>query len=56
MWLAYRAFGGFAVLGAPVAAPGELPGGGGASQTFEHGTIELHPEDAAPCNVVLLPR
>jgi hypothetical protein len=54
MWLAYQTFGGFDVLGAPLAAPGPLPGGGAGSQSFEHGRIELHPENAAPCNFVLV--
>ena len=56
LWLAYQAFGGFEVLGAPIALPDSLPSGGGASQAFEHGTIELHPENAPPCNVVFIPQ
>lgn len=56
MWLAYEALGGAASLGAPIEAPRTSPATGIVSQSFEHTVIELHPENAAPCNVVAIPR
>ncbi len=56
MWLAYQSFGGFRALGAPAAEPTQSPTTGVLSQTFAHGTVELHPENPAPCNIVLIPR
>lgn len=53
MWLAYGAFGGYSALGSPVAGPIQSSTTGIMSQTFAHGTLELHPENAAPCNFVL---
>jgi len=56
MWLAYEAFGGLSVLGPPAAAPRRSPTTGIVSQPFAHGTLELHPENPAPCNIVLVPQ
>ena len=56
MWVAYEAFGGVSVLGAPVAAPTHSPATGIVSQPFAHGAIELHPENPPPCNIVLIPK
>jgi hypothetical protein len=54
MWLAYAAFGGLSVLGPPLGAPTRSRTTGILSQPFAYGTLELHPENAAPCNFVLL--
>jgi hypothetical protein len=54
MWLAYQAFGGAAAVGAPKAAPVQSVVGGIVSQAFERAVIELHPENPAPCNIVLV--
>jgi peptidoglycan/xylan/chitin deacetylase (PgdA/CDA1 family) len=56
MWLAYEAFGGLSVLGQPAAAPRRSATTGVVSQPFAHGTLELHPENPAPCNIVLIPQ
>ncbi|MGO9834913.1 MAG: polysaccharide deacetylase family protein [Polyangiaceae bacterium] len=56
MWLAYEAFGGLSVLGQPAAAPTQSPTTGIVSQPFAHGVLELHPENPAPCNIVLIPK
>ena len=56
MWLAYETFGGFPALGAPTGEPKRSPTTGIMSQPFARGTIELHPENPAPCNIVLIPR
>jgi peptidoglycan-N-acetylmuramic acid deacetylase len=51
-WVAFQRFGGAAELGAPLGAPeqGEV-----LTQRFEKGRLELHPEWAAPCDVVFVP-
>lgn len=51
MWGAYVALGGAARLGNPVDVP-RMNGAGLWSQSFERGTVELHPENIAPCNSV----
>ncbi len=56
MWLAYEALGREPELGLPVAAPVVNPETNILSQTFERATVELHPENEAPCNVVAIPR
>jgi peptidoglycan/xylan/chitin deacetylase (PgdA/CDA1 family) len=56
MWLGFQAFGGESALGAPVAAPVQNPDTGIVSQAFERATLELHPENEAPCNVVAVPQ
>ena len=56
MWRAYEAFGGAAVLGAPADAPTQSPVTGIVSQRFERAVLELHPENPAPCDIVLIPR
>jgi peptidoglycan-N-acetylglucosamine deacetylase len=56
MWSAFRVLGGSAVLGRPISAPTPSPGSGVVSQAFERATVELHPENRAPCNVVVIPR
>lgn len=53
-WEAYAAFGGEDALGKPLSSPARQDSGA-LGQSFEHGTIELHPEEPAPCDVVLLP-
>ena len=53
MWGAYAAVGGAKRLGAALQAQTQNPDTGIVSQTFERGVLELHPEDAAPCNVVI---
>jgi peptidoglycan/xylan/chitin deacetylase (PgdA/CDA1 family) len=56
LWVAYHALGGAEVLGAPRGAPERSAETGIVSQPFEQATIELHPENPAPCNVIALPR
>jgi len=41
-------------VGAPKAAPVQSVVGGIVSQAFERAVIELHPENPAPCNIVLV--
>jgi peptidoglycan/xylan/chitin deacetylase (PgdA/CDA1 family) len=56
LWRAYERLGGAAVLGAATASPTRGGAGTGpVSQSFAGGTVELHPELATPCDVVLLP-
>jgi peptidoglycan/xylan/chitin deacetylase (PgdA/CDA1 family) len=54
MWVGFQALGGLEVLGAPIEAPVQNPETGILSQAFERGIIELHPENEAPCNVVVI--
>jgi peptidoglycan-N-acetylglucosamine deacetylase len=56
MWTAYEQLGGSDVLGAPTAAPTQSPATGIVSQSFEHATLELHPENPPPCNVIAIPQ
>ncbi len=56
MWVAYRAFGGREALGASLGAPQRAQDTGIVSQAFEGATIELHPENPPPCNMILFPR
>jgi hypothetical protein len=55
MWSAYQNLGGSAVLGAPVASPSSASATGEISQQFEHGLVEIRPDVAAPCNVIMTP-
>lgn len=50
----YLAAGGASVLGAPVEAPRERLGSRALSMEFEHGTLALHPEVEAPCDVAVV--
>jgi peptidoglycan/xylan/chitin deacetylase (PgdA/CDA1 family) len=52
LWLAFEQLGGEALLGKPLGVPKRADV---YSQTFERGSIELHPEWAAPCDVVFVP-
>jgi peptidoglycan/xylan/chitin deacetylase (PgdA/CDA1 family) len=52
MWVGFQAFGGESALGPPIAEPAQDPVSGIVSQAFERATLELHPENEAPCNVV----
>jgi peptidoglycan/xylan/chitin deacetylase (PgdA/CDA1 family) len=54
MWSAYQILGGSEVLGLPLVAGTRSTNTGTVSQRFEHGTIELHPENPPPCNIVVL--
>lgn len=56
MWLGYEALGGVDALGAPVGAQARAPESGIVSQAFERASIELHPENQAPCNVIAIPQ
>jgi len=56
LWVAYYALGGAEALGAPLGAPERSADTGIVSQPFEQASIELHPENPAPCNVIALPR
>ena len=56
MWVGFEALGGEPVVGPPIEAPAQNLDTGIWSQTFEYATIELHPENEAPCNVVAIPR
>ena len=56
MWVGFQAFGGESALGVPLAAPVQNPDTGIISQAFERATLELHPENEAPCNVVAFQR
>lgn len=53
MWSAYAAMGGAERLGAALAAQTVDRETGLVSQAFERGVLELHPENPAPCNVVV---
>ncbi|MEY2933476.1 MAG: hypothetical protein RL033_4225 [Pseudomonadota bacterium] len=55
-WLAYHALGGAPELGAPLGAPERSARTGIYSQAFERATIELHPENPPPCNIISVPR
>jgi hypothetical protein len=55
MWVAYHAFGGREVLGASLGAPQRSEETGIVSQVFEGATIELHPENPPPCNMIVFP-
>ena len=55
-WVAYHALGGEQALGAPLGAPERSAETGIYSQPFERATIELHPENPPPCNIVSIPR
>jgi hypothetical protein len=55
-WVAYRALGGAAALGAPLGAPERSAETGIYAQPFERATIELHPENPPPCHIVAIPR
>jgi peptidoglycan/xylan/chitin deacetylase (PgdA/CDA1 family) len=54
MWLAFQALGGRDALGVPLEAPVQNLETGILSQAFENAIIELHPENQAPCNVVVI--
>jgi peptidoglycan/xylan/chitin deacetylase (PgdA/CDA1 family) len=54
MWRAYQSAGGFATLGAPRSACVQSSTGS-ETQSFERATLELHPENPIPCNVVAIP-
>jgi peptidoglycan/xylan/chitin deacetylase (PgdA/CDA1 family) len=54
MWLAHQALGGLQELGAPVAIPERSGDTGIWSQRFEFATVELHPENPAPCNFIAI--
>jgi hypothetical protein len=55
-WRAFERLGGAAALGGATAVAARAGAGTGAvSQAFAGGTVELHPELAVPCDVVLLP-
>jgi peptidoglycan/xylan/chitin deacetylase (PgdA/CDA1 family) len=54
MWRAYESAGGAAKLGAPTGAPDTDATTGVTSQPFEHGTLALHPERAAPCSEMMM--
>ncbi|HEU4577987.1 MAG TPA: polysaccharide deacetylase family protein [Polyangiaceae bacterium] len=56
MWVAYHAFGGRETLGAPLGAPERSEESGIVSQAFEAATLELHPENPPPCNMIAFPR
>jgi peptidoglycan/xylan/chitin deacetylase (PgdA/CDA1 family) len=56
MWVAYHALGGAEAFGAPLGPPERSPGTGIVSQAFEQASIELHPENSPPCNVIAIPR
>jgi peptidoglycan/xylan/chitin deacetylase (PgdA/CDA1 family) len=56
MWRAYEVFGGTSALGAPVSAPMQSPSTGIMSQRFERAIVELHPENPAPCDIILIPQ
>jgi peptidoglycan/xylan/chitin deacetylase (PgdA/CDA1 family) len=56
MWLGFQAFGGESALGKPIAQPSQNAATGIVSQAFERATLELHPENEAPCNVVAIPQ
>jgi peptidoglycan/xylan/chitin deacetylase (PgdA/CDA1 family) len=53
MWRAYAAVGGEARLGGALSAQSRDAATGIVSQAFERGVLELHPENAAPCNAVI---
>jgi len=54
MWVGFQAFGGESALGEPIAEPVQNPETGIVSQAFDRATLELHPENEAPCNVVAI--
>jgi peptidoglycan/xylan/chitin deacetylase (PgdA/CDA1 family) len=56
MWVAYHALGGAEAFGAPLGAPQRSLDTGIVSQAFEQASIELHPENPPPCNVIAIPR
>jgi peptidoglycan-N-acetylglucosamine deacetylase len=56
MWVGFESLGGEGVLGVPIAAQERNPETGIVGQAFEHGFVELHPENQAPCNVVAIPQ
>lgn len=56
MWVGFESLGGEAALGVPIGVPERNPETGIVSQAFERATVELHPENQAPCNVVAIPR
>jgi peptidoglycan-N-acetylglucosamine deacetylase len=56
MWLAFQSLGGQDVVGAPIEPPIQNPDTGILSQAFDRAIIELHPENEAPCNVVVIPQ
>jgi peptidoglycan-N-acetylmuramic acid deacetylase len=53
MWSAYQALGGATRLGNALRAQTRAADTGIVSQVFERGVVELHPESAAPCNIVV---
>jgi peptidoglycan/xylan/chitin deacetylase (PgdA/CDA1 family) len=55
MWRAFMDLGGEDAVGRPVTAPFRQPGTHVFAQTFELGTLELHPELTDPCDALLLP-
>lgn len=56
MWVAYHALGGAEAFGAPLGAPERSPATGIVSQAFEQASIELHPENPPPCNLIAISR
>jgi peptidoglycan/xylan/chitin deacetylase (PgdA/CDA1 family) len=56
MWVAYHALGGAAAFGAPLGAPERSEETGIVSQAFAQASIELHPENPPPCNMIAIPR
>jgi peptidoglycan/xylan/chitin deacetylase (PgdA/CDA1 family) len=56
MWVAYHALGGAEAFGAPLAAPERSADTGIVSQAFAQASIELHPENPPPCNMIAFPR
>jgi peptidoglycan/xylan/chitin deacetylase (PgdA/CDA1 family) len=54
MWLAYQNAGGSSVLGDPQGAAVQSLAGV-PTQSFAWATLQLHPENPIPCNIVVLP-
>jgi peptidoglycan/xylan/chitin deacetylase (PgdA/CDA1 family) len=55
LWRAFMDLGGEEAVGRPESAPFSQPGTEVVAQTFELGTLELHPELSEPCDALLLP-
>ncbi len=54
-WRAFLDLGGEDAVGRPESEPFRRPGTEIVAQTFEYGTLELHPELTEPCDALLLP-
>jgi peptidoglycan/xylan/chitin deacetylase (PgdA/CDA1 family) len=52
-WNAYVVAEGSATLGSPLSSPAYSSSANALMQTFERGTIELHPENEASCQIVV---